>query len=108
MATEIGQIKGVQTPATPERERVSRSPGTPVVTSGSGATQGTADEVSLSSGALTLLEVGQRLGTGPDLDPQRVAAIREALDQGRYRIDAPRLADALLAQERLFLTGRTP
>lgn len=108
MPTEIGQVKGVQIPATQDRERVSRSPGQPMATSASGTPQGTSDEVSLSSGALTLLEVGQRLGTQPDLDQQRVQAIREALEQGRYRIDAPRLAEALLAQERLFLAGYAP
>lgn len=108
MATEIGQIKGVQPPTVPERERVSRGPGNSVAPSGSGSPQGASDEVSLSTGALTLLEVKQRLATEPDLDQQRVQAIREALDQGRYRIDAPRLAEALLAQERLFLAGRAP
>lgn len=104
MSNEIGQIKGIQSPAPQERERISRGPGERAGLPG-GAPQGPADAVSLSSGALQLLEVRQRLAEQPALDPKRVEAIREALSQGRYRIDPQRVADALIAQERLFLGG---
>lgn len=105
MSTEIGQIKGIQSPAPQERERVSRGRGERVANSGDAASQGRADEVSLSSGALTLLEIRQRLSAQPDLDQKRVDAIREALSQGSYRIDARRVAEGLIAQERLFVAG---
>lgn len=107
MSTEIGQIKGIQSPAAQERERVSRSPGDRVGTAGGTASQGPTDEVSLSTGALTLLEIRQRLSAQPDLDQKRVDAIREALNQGSYRIDTRRVAEALIAHERLFLAGGT-
>jgi negative regulator of flagellin synthesis FlgM len=107
MSTEIGQINGIQSPAPQERERVARGRGDRVGTSGDAAPQGPADEVSLSSGALTLLEISERLSAQPDLDHKRVEAIREALSQGSYRIDARRVAEGLIAQERLFLAGGT-
>jgi negative regulator of flagellin synthesis FlgM len=64
--------------------------------------------VSLSADALGLLEIEQHLSEQPDVDEQRVAAIRQALSEGSYRLDASRLAESMLAQERLFLAGGAP
>lgn len=104
MSVEIGLLSSIQATAAPERERVSRSD-----TGGIRETttvKGVADEVNLSSRALKLQETERRLALQPNIDQVRVAAIRDALDAGTYRVDAGRLADGLMAQERLFLAGQ--
>jgi len=105
MSTEIGQIKGVQTPATQERERLTHSNGAGSQRPGALAPMDGADAVSLSTDARVLLDVQQRLSEQPLVDQRRVETIHEALSQGTYRIDVNRLAESLLAQERLFLAG---
>ena len=108
MSTEIGQIKGVQTPATQERERLTRSNGAGSQRPGGLAPMDGADAVSLSTDARVLLDVQQRLSEQPVVDQQRVETIRQALSEGSYRVDVSRLAESLLAQERMFLAGGAP
>ncbi len=103
---EIGQLKGVQATATQERERVSRGAGDAGGSRGVSTGQRGADEVRLSSSALKLRETARRLAEQPDVDRMRVAAIRDALSAGTYRVDPGRLADGILAQERQFLAGQ--
>jgi len=107
MSTEIGHVKGVQTTAAQERERLTRNNGIRPGTPGGAAPGDRADAVSLSTGALNLLELQQRLSEQPEVDQGRVEAIRQALSQGSYRIDVNRLADSLLTQEVQLLTGVT-
>jgi negative regulator of flagellin synthesis FlgM len=103
MSTEIGKLSSVQPTVTQERDRVSRGAGG---TRGTPTTKGLADEVKLSSSALQLQEAQRRLPQQPNVDQVRVAAIRDALSAGTYRVDAGRVADGLLAQERLFVAGQ--
>ena len=69
-------------------------------------TKGLADEVKLSSSALQLQEAERRLAQQPNVDQARVAAIRDAVNAGTYRVNAGRVADGLLAQDRLFVAGQ--
>lgn len=108
MSTEIGQIKGVQTPATQDRERLTRSNGAGSRWPGGIAPMDGADAVSLSTDARVLLDVQQGLSEQPVIDQRRVETIRQALSEGSYRIDVNRLAETLLAQERMFLAGGAP
>jgi len=48
-------------------------------------------------------EVRAALSTAPAVDLRRVHQIRQAIADGRYRIDAGRLAERLLEFERLLL-----
>lgn len=107
MSTEIGQLKNVQTTAAQERERVSRGPADAPGTSRGGAarSQTGTDEVRLSSSALKLQEAERRLALHPEIDQARVDAIRESLKNGTYEVHAGRVAEGLLAQEHMLLTG---
>lgn len=67
-----------------------------------------ADAVSLSTDARVLLDVQQRLSEQPVVDQRRVETIRQAVSEGSYRIDVNRLAESLLAQERMLLAGGAP
>jgi negative regulator of flagellin synthesis FlgM len=104
MSVEIGLLSSIQATAMPERERVSHSDAGGV--QGTTTTKGVADEVNLSSRALKIQETERRLALQPNIDQVRVAAIRDSLEAGTYRVDAGRLADGLMAQERLFLAGQ--
>jgi negative regulator of flagellin synthesis FlgM len=106
MSTEIGQLTSVQAMAPQERERVSRGAGDAGGTRVASAAKGAVDEVRLSSSALKLRETGQILAQQSDVDLARVTAIRNALSEGTYQVDAGVLADGLMAQERLFAAGR--
>jgi negative regulator of flagellin synthesis FlgM len=108
MSTEIGQIKGVQAPATQDRERVTRSNGAGSRWPGGVTPMDGADAVSLSTDARVLLDVQQRLSEQPVVDQRRVETIRQAVSEGSYRIDVNRLAESLLAQERMLLAGGAP
>lgn len=107
MSNEIGQLKSIQAPTAPDRDRASRSAeeSAGALRRGGPAAQEKSDEVQLSSSALKLRETEQRLAQQGDIDQRRVDAIRDALNTGSYRVDAGRLADGLLAQERLFLAA---
>jgi negative regulator of flagellin synthesis FlgM len=101
MSAEIGKLSSVQPTATQERERVSRGAGDAGGTRGTSTAKGLADEVKLSSSALQLQETERRLAQQSNVDQVRVAAIRDAVNAGTYRVNAGRVADGILAQERL-------
>jgi negative regulator of flagellin synthesis FlgM len=106
MSPEIGKLSSVQPTAMQVSERVSRGPGGATGTQRISTTQGDVDEVKLSSSALQLQDAERRLAQQPDVDQVRVAAIRDAVNAGTYVVNPGRLADGLLAQERLFAAGQ--
>ena len=58
----------------------------------------TSDQLTLTAAARSLLEAGRETST--PVDEARVAALREAIADGSYRVDAGRIAERLLALER--------
>lgn len=60
------------------------------------------DSVSLSSGAQALKSAGDKLQELPEVNEQRVAEIRAALESGQYQVDDLVVADKLLATDDLF------
>jgi negative regulator of flagellin synthesis FlgM len=106
MSAEIGKLSAVQPTAT--QEHVSRSPGETGGTRETPTTKGLVDEVKLSSSALQLQEAQRRLAQQPEVNQARVAAIRAALSEGTYKVNAERVADGILAQERMFTAGQRP
>jgi negative regulator of flagellin synthesis FlgM len=62
----------------------------------------TGDSVSLTEAAARLQKLEAALADHPVVDQQRVADIRQALADGRYRTNPERVADKLLELERLF------
>ena len=60
------------------------------------------DTVELTSGAKLLERLEKTLASLPDADPARVEAVKTAIANGDYKVDAGRIADALLRFDREF------
>lgn len=58
------------------------------------------DSVKLTSSAKLLERVEKSLAAMPDIDASRIDAVRTAIKQGDYQIDAERIADAILRSDR--------
>lgn len=54
------------------------------------------DRVNLSSQAKNLKQLEEKLGSYPEVDDNRVAEIRSALENGTYKVDAEKLAQKML------------
>ncbi|MDD3650841.1 flagellar biosynthesis anti-sigma factor FlgM [Immundisolibacter sp.] len=81
----------------PARSRAADAQATPAV-----ASPGT-DSVDLTDGARQMQDLQATVAGTPVVDADRVAALREAIANGSYRIDPQRIADGLLAQDRVAL-----
>ena len=62
-------------------------------------TTGTASNIDVSDTARTLAALEEKLAGMPVVNEARVDAVRRALDEGRYHVDAQRLADKMLRFE---------
>lgn len=58
------------------------------------------ESVSLSNQAKNLKQVEQKLADLPEVDDDRVAKIRAALEDGTYKIDAEKLAQKMLEMDK--------
>ncbi len=58
---------------------------------------GTEDRVSITSTATFLQQVEEQLSKLPDVDDKRVEAIKQAIENGTFEIDANRVAEKLIA-----------
>lgn len=65
-------------------------------------TAGTSETVELTSGAQLLERLEKNLASLPDIDPARVEAVKSAIANGDYQVDAQKIADALLRFDREF------
>jgi negative regulator of flagellin synthesis FlgM len=63
-----------------------------------------AGEVAISPLSARLQEIESRLGNEPVVNAQRVAEIKQAIAEGRFKIDPEKIADGLLASVRQMLT----
>lgn len=59
------------------------------------------DNVSLSSQAQALGRLEQAVQKSSDVDEAKVAAIRQAIAEGRYQVDSNKIAERMLAQDGL-------
>jgi negative regulator of flagellin synthesis FlgM len=57
------------------------------------------DKVSLSDTAAQLRNLQDQLASQPVVDRQRVAAVRNAIDNGTFAVDSLRIADKLISLE---------
>ncbi|AOY87866.1 flagellar biosynthesis anti-sigma factor FlgM [Marinobacter salinus] len=57
------------------------------------------ENVSLSSQAKNLKQLEQKLGDFPEMDDDRIAEIRSALENGTYKVDAEKLAQKMLEMD---------
>lgn len=58
-----------------------------------------ADTLQLSPEAQALQKLEEQVSTLPDVNNERVAQLREAIDQGGYQVNAERIADRMLSLE---------
>jgi len=58
------------------------------------------ENVNLSSQAKNLNQLEQKLGEYPEMDDERIAEIRSALEDGSYKVDAEKLAQKMLDMDK--------
>lgn len=68
----------------------------------SGAAQPGSDTVELTSGAKLLERLDKSLASLPEIDPARVEAVKTAIGNGDYTIDADKIANALIRLDKEF------
>jgi negative regulator of flagellin synthesis FlgM len=66
------------------------------------------DKVEITSISAQLAQLEQLLGTIGIVDAARVDAIKQAIAEGRFRVDSEVVADRLLATVREFLANQKP
>ena len=94
MVNKIDGISGQKPPVpnpSQQNARTERSESERARTSGQ-----TADQLSLTSSAQLLKELSEAVAASPEVDQSRIDAIRQAIADGSYDIDAGRIADRLL------------
>ena len=62
-------------------------------------TTGTNSNIDVSDTARTLAALEEQISSLPVINESRVDAVRRALDEGRYHVDAQRVADKMLRFE---------
>lgn len=62
----------------------------------------TKDNVVLSSEAQNLVRLQSKISSLPDVDLDRVAAIKQAIAEGRFEINPERIAENMLNQDELL------
>jgi len=102
------EIKGLGPTPPPVTE--SRHQGKGAAAAGAGAAGGgrggrATDRVELASPAL-VAGLERRIAETPVVDRERVEALRTAIAEGRYEVRPERIAERLLAMERLLGRGR--
>ncbi|WP_372963906.1 flagellar biosynthesis anti-sigma factor FlgM [Marinobacter sp.] len=94
-----GQVNTTRTSA----DKTAGSPGTTPATADHAKAQSPAargESVSLSSQAKNLKQLEEKLGSYPEMDDDRIAQIRSALDNGTYKVDAEKLAQKMLEMDK--------
>ncbi|HCX32940.1 MAG TPA: flagellar biosynthesis anti-sigma factor FlgM [Rhodocyclaceae bacterium] len=61
----------------------------------------------MSSAAGRMHEIESMLANVPLADPARVAEIRQAIAEGRFRVDAEKVADGLIESVRQMLAAQS-
>ncbi|ENO89519.1 MULTISPECIES: flagellar biosynthesis anti-sigma factor FlgM [Thauera] len=84
------QVQDARTPAQPGRAPV----------------QASGDSVQLSPLATLMKKAESAISESSEVDQKRVDEIRQAISEGRFKIDANRIADGLIASVRDMLESR--
>ncbi|THF64187.1 flagellar biosynthesis anti-sigma factor FlgM [Pseudothauera rhizosphaerae] len=64
------------------------------------------ETVELSSLSTTLQKAETAIASAPEVDSKRVEEIRQAISEGRFKVDPGRIADGLLDSVRQLLAGQ--
>lgn len=62
-------------------------------------TTGSVSSIAVSDTARALAQLEERISSLPVVNDNRVEAVRRALDEGRYHVDAQRVADKMMRFE---------
>lgn len=62
-------------------------------------TTGSVSSIAVSDTARALAQLEERISSLPVVNENRVEAVRRALDEGRYHVDAQRVADKMMRFE---------
>lgn len=73
-----------------------------------GAPAPSGSKVELSSIAASLQEAEAAIANVPVVDASRVAEIKQAISEGRFQVDAGKVADGLIDSVRQMLASQTP
>jgi len=96
-----GSIKPVSPTSTPDV-----SAGKPAGPQGPAAPAPAQDKVEINSVSAQLAQLEKLLGDVSVVDSARVESIKQAISEGRFRIDSDMVADKLLAAVREYLTSQ--
>jgi negative regulator of flagellin synthesis FlgM len=64
------------------------------------AVAGATDSVNLTDAATRLQQLSELMASAPEIDRARVEELRQAIADGRYKVDTVHVADKLIALER--------
>jgi negative regulator of flagellin synthesis FlgM len=79
---------------------VAPAAGVKAAVDGAARSQSAGETVELTSSAKLLERLEKTLASLPEIDRARVEAVKTAIENGDYQIDADRIADALLRADR--------
>ncbi|MGE0623953.1 MAG: flagellar biosynthesis anti-sigma factor FlgM [Pseudomonadales bacterium] len=96
MVNKIDGVSGQRPPAASPSQTARTERGEADRASASGSAS---DQLSLTSSAQLLKELSEAVAASPEVDQGRIEAIRQAIADGSYDIDAQRIADKLLKLE---------
>ena len=96
MVNKVDGVSGQRpaVPSTSQNPRIERNDAERSTPAGNNA-----DQLSLTSSAQLLKELNEAVEASPEVDQDRVEAIKQALAEGNYDVDAGRIADKLLNLE---------
>jgi negative regulator of flagellin synthesis FlgM len=93
-------MRASTSPAASVAQKTAQGTPTPVAKNGSSSSAGGVS-ISVSNRARS---VNAGLDATPDIDMDKVNAVRSAIEQGTYKVDAGAIADKLLGSAREFLS----
>ncbi|HAC35165.1 MAG TPA: flagellar biosynthesis anti-sigma factor FlgM [Gammaproteobacteria bacterium] len=94
----LQQGQAQNTPATSSETKTSSAASNDI-----SSAAGSKDQLTIDSSTQLLRSTEANLKTDAPFDSEKVARIKQAIDEGNYRVDAERVADQLLDIERSYL-----
>ncbi|MDH5444960.1 MAG: flagellar biosynthesis anti-sigma factor FlgM [Gammaproteobacteria bacterium] len=104
MANDITGINSSRSQQTSDRSVSSKKSDTSDTSSRSSDSKSSSgsDKVSLTDTAARLKALEQSLANQPEIDKERVSDVQNAINQGKYKVDAGRVADKMMNFEASF------